>query len=105
MILHYLTNSMKKLFTLFTFAALLLNACELVTPPVIDNGGESNDEKNLLITESVINVTAQGGEFGIVYSISQEVEGVELQASTPTEWITNLAVEDQITFKVAKNSF
>ena len=101
MILHYLTNSMKKIFTLFTFAALLLNACELVTPPIDENGG--NDEKNLLITESVINVTAQGGEFGIVYSISQEVEGVELQASTPTEWITNLAVEDKITFKVAKN--
>ena len=101
MILHYLTNNMRKLFTLFTFAALLLNACELVTPPIDENGG--NDEKNLLITESVINVTAQGGEFGIVYSISQEVEGVELQASTPTEWITNLAVEDKITFKVAKN--
>ena len=101
MILHYLTNSMKKIFTLFAFAALLLNACELVTPPIDENGG--NDEKNLLITESVINVTAQGGEFAIIYSISQEVEGVELEASTPTEWITDLVVADKITFKVAKN--
>ena len=105
MTLHYLTNSMKKIFTLFTFAALLLSGCELVTPPIIDGGGENNsDEKNLLITESVISVTAQGGEFAIVYSISQEVEGVELEASSPTEWISNVAVGEKITFKVAKNN-
>lgn len=95
---------MKNIFTLFTFAALLLSACELVTPPIVDGDGDNNtDEKNLLITESVINVTAQGGEFAIVYSISQEVEGVELEASTPTKWISNIEVGEKISFKVAAN--
>ncbi len=94
---------MKKIFTLFTLVALLISACEPLPTPTPDNGNGNTDEKNLLITDSVINVTAQGGEFAIIYTISQEVEGAELQASTPTEWITDLVVADKITFKVAKN--
>lgn len=94
---------MKKIFTLFTLVALLISACEPLPTPTPDNGNGNTDEKNLLITDSVINVTAQGGEYAIIYSISQEVEGVELQASTPTVWITDLVVADKITFKVAKN--
>ncbi|MBO5901859.1 MAG: Omp28-related outer membrane protein [Alistipes sp.] len=94
---------MKKIFTLFTLVALLISACEPLPTPTPDNGNGNTDEKNLLITDSVINVTAQGGEYAIIYSISQEVEGVELEASTPTEWITDLVVADKITFKVAKN--
>lgn len=92
---------MKKIFTLFTIISVLISACEPLPTPIPDNG--NTDEKNLLITDSVINVTAQGGEFAIIYSISQEVEGVELEASTPTAWITDLVVADKITFKVAKN--
>ncbi|MBO7262703.1 MAG: Omp28-related outer membrane protein [Alistipes sp.] len=94
---------MKKIFTLFTLVALLISACEPLPTPTPDNGNGNTDEKNLLITDSVINVTAQGGEYSIIYTISQEVEGVELEASTPTEWITDLVVADKITFKVAKN--
>ena len=91
---------MKKIFALFTFVALLFASCESITLP--DNGN-GNDEKNLLITESVIDVTAKGGEFAISYTISQECEGVELTATSTTEWISNITVGDKITFSVAEN--
>ena len=55
---------MKKIFSLFTLAALLLSACEVITPPVT-GGGDHSDEKNLLITESVVNVTAQSGDMWV----------------------------------------
>lgn len=89
---------MKKIFALFTFVALLFASCESITLP--DNG---NDEKNLLITESVIDVTAKGGEFAISYTISQECEGVVLTATSTTQWISNITVGDKITFSVAEN--
>ena len=89
---------MKNFFALFTFAALLFSSCESITLP--DNG---NDEKNLLITESVIDVTAKGGEFAISYTISQECEGVVLTATSTTKWISNITVGDKITFSVAEN--
>ena len=89
---------MKNFFALFTFAALLFSSCESITLP--DNG---NDEKNLLITESVIDVTAKGGEFAISYTISQECEGVVLRATSTTQWISNITVGDKITFSVAEN--
>ena len=89
---------MKNFFALFTFAALLFSSCESITLP--DNG---NDEKNLLITESVIDVTAKGGEFAISYTISQECEGVVLTATSTTQWISNITVGDKITFSVAEN--
>ena len=89
---------MKIFFALFTFAALLFSSCESITLP--DNG---NDEKNLLITESVIDVTAKGGEFAISYTISQECEGVVLTATSTTKWISNITVGDKITFSVAEN--
>lgn len=89
---------MKNFFALFTFAALLFSSCESITLP--DNG---NDEKNLLITESVIDVTAKGGEFAISYTISQECEGAVLTATSTTQWISNITVGDKITFSVAEN--
>ena len=89
---------MKNFFALFTFAALLFSSCESITLP--DNG---NDEKNLLITESVIDVTAKGGEFAISYTISQECEGAVLTATSTTKWISNITVGDKITFSVAEN--
>lgn len=90
---------MKRFFAFFMLAATLFAACE----PTIDSPGQG-DEKNLLITESIINVAANGGQCEIRYTISQEVEGIELEATTTTEWISNIAISDKITFSVAANT-
>ena len=91
---------MKKIFTLFALLSLLFSSCESATLP--DNGN-GNNEKNLLITESIIDVTAKGGEFAISYTISQESEGAELTATSTSEWISNITIGDKITFSVAEN--
>lgn len=91
---------MKKTFTLCALLSLLFSSCESATLP--DNGN-GNNEKNLLITESIIDVTAKGGEFAISYTISQESEGVELTATSTSEWISNITIGDKITFSVAEN--
>ena len=91
---------MKKVFTLFALISLLFSSCESA---ILPDNGNGNDEKNLLITESIIDVTAKGGEFAISYTISQESEGVELTATSTSEWISNIRIGDKITFSVAEN--
>ena len=84
-----------------TIIATLLVACDvIIDTPTPDNG----DEKNLLITESIINMGAEGGEAEIAYSISQPVEGLTVEATTSSEWISDITVAEKISFFVDANT-
>lgn len=86
---------------ILSFAALIATlfvACENTTTP------PQGDEKNLLITERIINIGAEGGEAEIEYTISQPTEGVALAATSDAEWINDITIADKITFAVDANT-
>ena len=83
---------MKRLFALISVVALLFVACDLeVTPEPTPN----TPAPELYVGVSgIITLEAQGGEFSIPYSITNPVEGVELEATTEQDWIGNITVSE-----------
>ena len=76
---------MNRFLAILAFIGLLFAACEpTVEQPV--NGGESN----LIVNTSIIVVDAEGGEGEILYTISQPVEGVKVEVTTTSEWISDI---------------
>ena len=73
-------------------------ACEPMTETPV--GG---DEDNLVVLTSVINIDAEGGEAEIPYTISQPTEGVTLEATTTSEWVT-ITVAESIHLTIAPNT-
>ena len=61
-------------------------------------------ESNLIVNTSIIVVDAEGGEGEILYTISQPVEGVEVEVTTTSEWISDIAVAESIRFTVEPNT-
>lgn len=89
---------MRRFFALFALLALLLSACEVDTPT-------PNEPKmpEISVLGGVITMPAAGGEAEINYQIINPTDGAMLEAATTDEWITNLTVEDTITFTVERN--
>ena len=87
--------------------ALLFSSCELL--PLDNNGGNDNTNTETIdqfrvISGKYIEMPAEGGSAEIEYVIDTEVEGAKLTASSATEWITNIEVNDTVTFKVEANT-
>lgn len=89
---------MKRVLSILATIGLLLTACE----PMVQE--PTNDESNLLISTPIVTIGAEGGIGEIIYTISQPTEGVEVEATTATEWIADITVAEKITFSVETNT-
>ena len=89
---------MKRLFAILSLVGLLAMACEPMTETPV--GG---DEDNLVVLTTVINIDAEGGVAEIPYAISQPTEGVTLEATTTSEWVT-ITVAESIHLTIAPNT-
>lgn len=88
---------MKRLFAILSIIGLLLTSCE----PIIET--PSTDEDNLLVNTKILYFSAKGGNGEIEYSISQPTEGLVLEARSDNDWISNIAIDNRITFAVEAN--
>lgn len=88
---------MKRLFAILSIIGLLLTSCE----PIIET--PSTDEDNLLVNTKILYFSAEGGNGEIEYSISQPTEGLVLEARSDNDWISNIAIDNRITFAVEAN--
>ncbi|MBQ8307611.1 MAG: BACON domain-containing protein [Alistipes sp.] len=94
---------MKKLFTLFAaLFALTLVACDdsddQIQEPVVP------EAELTLTSEATMEFEAAGGNGEITYTLKNPVQGVQLEASCPDSWVTDLNAGDKITFTVAGNT-
>ncbi len=94
---------MKKFFTLFAaLFALTLVACDdsddQIQEPVVPKA------ELTLTSEATMEFEAAGGNGEITYTLKNPVQGVQLEASCPDSWVTNLNAGDKITFTVASNT-
>ena len=90
---------MKKLFYLLLALPLAFVACEEPEQGVDD----PVKDPVLNVTETTLNFEAQGGAGVINYSVENAVEGTEVEATCESDWVTDLAVAETITFNVAAN--
>ena len=89
---------MKRILSIFAILGMLLAACE----PIVE--APTNNESNLLVSTNIVNMGAEGGIGEIIYTISQPTEGVELEASSTSEWISDITIGEKITFEVDANT-
>ena len=91
---------MKKIFGLLAMSAFALVACNPDTPepePVVEAPVVTLDKQS-------VEVSAEGGEFTVNYTIENAVEGVTLAVTEDVEWISDVEVaESAISFAVAAN--
>ena len=93
---------MKKLFYLFLCLSLVFAACEPEPTPE----PEPNKTTVLkLASDDTLDFTAEGGVGVIKYELAEETrtEPVAVQATCAAEWVSNIAVADDILFTVAAN--
>lgn len=91
---------MRKLFALMSVVALVLAACETTPTPT------PNEPIAPIISvtpSGIVNMPASGGDVELGYEIINPTEGVELEVTTDSEWITNLTVGATLTFSVERN--
>lgn len=89
---------MKRALSLLATLVLLLTACEPTTQ------GPADAESNLILSTTIVNMGAEGGIGEVPYTISQPTEGLEVEASSTTEWISDITVAEKITFTVEANT-
>ena len=56
-----------------------------------------------LTSEATLTFDAEGGSGAIAFTLENAVEGVNATASCEADWVTDLTVENYVTFNVAKN--
>ena len=86
---------MKRLYTLFALMAMLFAACgEKAVEPGTSQPTPEPDVQHLSVgVEGIINMEATGGTVDIPYTITEPVEGLEVEATTEQDWIGNISVE------------
>lgn len=93
------------LFSTIALFALLFGSCELL--PTDEGNNNTNTEVGdqfRVVSSSYIEMPAEGGNAEIEYVIDTEVEGAKLTASSATEWIKDIEVNDTVTFTVEVNT-
>ena len=90
---------MRRIYSLFALAALILSAC---TKTTTDAPQQLSPELSVDV-EGVINMGAEGGTVTIDYNIANPVEGLALEATTEQDWIGNIAIAESVTLDVDAN--
>ena len=91
------------IFSLIALFALSFTSCDKLPfgneiSPEIETGNHFR-----VLSESVISMPAEGGNAEIEYVIDTAVEGGKLTATTTTEWITNIEVNDTVILTIDAN--
>ncbi|MBR3590955.1 MAG: BACON domain-containing protein, partial [Alistipes sp.] len=89
---------MKKFFYFLLALPLVFAACENTEEPK----PEVKDPV-LNVTETTLDIVAEGAEGTIHYSVENAVEGTEVEATCAAEWVSDLTVAENITFVVEAN--
>lgn len=79
---------MRKL--LFVLVAVLLTSCE--EPAITPTPGTPAPHLSVGI-EGIITMEAKGGDVAIPYTLTEPVEGIELEATTTNDWIGNITID------------
>ena len=98
---------MKKLFYLLLALPLVMVACDPDNPeptPEPEPKPEVKDPVLTLTSAATLDFTAEGGNGTITYTLENAVEGTELEATCEAEWVSNVAVAENVTFVVAANT-
>ncbi|MBQ8366948.1 MAG: BACON domain-containing protein [Alistipes sp.] len=75
-----------------------------VTVKQVAKGEEPAPDPVLTLTSNeVMEFTAEGGNGEITYTLENAVEGVELEATCEAAWVSNVTVDEKVTFNVAAN--
>lgn len=90
---------MRVISLLFASLALLLASCT-----EIGEESQPTTPKLSVDIEGIIKVGAEGGDITINYSISNPVEGLELEVTTDEDWIGNITIAESITLYVDVNN-
>lgn len=79
---------MRKL--LFALVAVLLASCE--EPAINPTPGTPAPHLSVGV-EGIITIAAKGGDVAIPYTLTEPVEGIELEATTTNDWIGNITID------------
>jgi hypothetical protein len=90
---------MRVISLLFASLALLLASCT-----EIGEESQPTTPKLSVDIEGIIKVGAEGGDITINYSISNPVEGLELEVTTNEDWIGNITIAESVTLYVDVNN-
>lgn len=82
---------MRKL--LFVLVAVLLASCE--EPAITPTPGTPAPHLSVGV-EGIITIAAKGGDVAIPYTLTEPVEGIELEATTTNDWIGNITVDTEV---------
>lgn len=95
---------LRNLFYLFAMP-LAFVACseETGTPNTPDTPGNDPTPVLTITSEMAMQFSSEGGEGVITYTLENEKEGVELNATCSADWVTDITEGETITFNVAKN--
>lgn len=80
---------------------LMMVACGADEPT--PNGPNTATPEITVTPSGIVTMPAAGGDVELGYEIINPVEGVELEATADSEWITNIAVGEKLTFSVERN--
>ena len=94
---------MKKFFLLFAAALFAFAACEPTTNPDGPQGGNDQKKGTLTVTEKNVEIAFYGGEGTINYTLTDVEEGAKPSVVANQEWISNISVNEAITFDVELN--
>ena len=94
---------MKKFFLLFAAALFAFAACEPTTTPDGPQGGNEQGKGTLTVTEKSVDIAFYGGQGTINYRITDGAEGAKPSAVANQEWVSNISVNEVITFDVELN--
>ena len=91
---------MRKL--LFALIAVLLAACE--EPTINPTPGTPVPHLSVGI-EGIITIAAEGGDVAVPYTITEPVEGLQIEVTTTNDWIGNITIEaEEVTLFVDVNN-
>ena len=91
----------KHLFYMLATLATSLVACDKPAPEVEE---PPQPEPTITLSTQRVELSVEGGEAIIQYSVENPVEGVELTAQCDAEWISDIVIDDTaIRLTVAKN--
>ena len=93
---------MKRLYTLFALVAMLFASCDELGHETQQPGTPA--PRLSVDIEGIITMEAKGGEVTINYTITDPVEGLELEATTQQDWIGNINVDEAVTLFVDVNN-